>query len=104
MAELKTVRNFKPGFKKGLWFGLLNSAWETITAGLSPWTLRNKADWDRLHKLGEYTPPERDYVERTLPPRDRLAGVYFAAPEHDEDHPIHKTGNGSCRDRVWRDR
>src|SRR3546814_20769435 len=68
---------------------MLNSAWETITAGLSPWTLRNKADWDRLHKLGEYTPPERDYVERTLPPRDRLAGVYFAATEHEEDQPIH---------------
>lgn len=89
MAELKTVRNFKPGFKKGLWFGLLNSAWETLTAGLSPWTLRNKADWNRLHKLGEYTPPDRDYVERTLPPRDRLAGIYFAATEHDEDQPIH---------------
>ena len=24
--ELKTVRNFKPGFKRGLWFGLANSA------------------------------------------------------------------------------
>src|SRR3546814_2043030 len=68
---------------------MLNSAWETITAGLSPWTLRNKADWDRLHKLGEYTPPERDYVQRTLPPRDRLAGVYFSATEHDEYQPIH---------------
>ena len=36
MSELKKVRNIKPGFKKGLWFGLLNSAWETATAGLSP--------------------------------------------------------------------
>ena len=26
---------------------------------------------------------------RELPPRDRLAGVYFAATEHDEDQPIH---------------
>ena len=38
MAELKKVRNFKPGFKKGRLFGLINSGWETITAGLSPWT------------------------------------------------------------------
>jgi electron-transferring-flavoprotein dehydrogenase len=30
-----------------------------------------------------------DWVERTLPPRDRLASVYFAATEHDEDQPIH---------------
>jgi electron-transferring-flavoprotein dehydrogenase len=89
MAELKKVRNVKPGFKKGLWFGMLNAAWETATAGLSPWTLKNKADWSSLHKLGEYEEPTRDYVQRTLPPRDRLAGVYFAATEHDEDQPIH---------------
>ena len=28
-------------------------------------------------------------MERTLAPRDRLAGVYFAATEHDEDQPVH---------------
>ncbi|MEO5829986.1 MAG: electron transfer flavoprotein-ubiquinone oxidoreductase [Rhodanobacter sp.] len=89
MAELKKVRNIKPAFKKGLWFGMLNAAWETVTGGLSPWTLKNKADWSSLHKLGEYEAPERDYVQRALPPRDRLAGVYFAATEHDEDQPIH---------------
>jgi electron-transferring-flavoprotein dehydrogenase len=33
--------------------------------------------------------PERQYVPRDLPPRDRLAGVYFAATEHDEDQPVH---------------
>src|SRR6202000_601607 len=86
MAELKQVRNIKPGFKKGLWFGMLNAAWETVLKGASPWTLKNKADWSSLHKLGECEEPKRDYVHpRELPPRDRLAGVYFAATEHDED-------------------
>ena len=89
MAELKKVRNIKPAFKKGLWFGLLNAAWETVLNGASPWTLKNKADWSSLHKLGAQEEPKRDYVQRTLPPRDRLAGVYFAATEHDEDQPIH---------------
>jgi len=89
MAELKKVRNIKPGFKKGLWYGLLNAAWETATFGLSPWTLKNKADWSALHKLGAQEEPRRDYVQRTLAPRDRLAGVYFAATEHDEDQPTH---------------
>ncbi len=89
MAELKKVRNIKPAFKKGLWFGMFNAAWETVTAGLSPWTLKNKADWSLLHKLGTHEEPKRDYVQRTLAPRDRLAGVYFAATEHDEDQPIH---------------
>ena len=89
VAELKKVRNFKPAFKKGRLFGLLNAGWETLTGGLSPWTLKVKADWSSLKKLSEAESPTRDYVERTLAPRDRLAGVYFAATEHDEDQPIH---------------
>ena len=89
MRELKKVRNIKPGFKRGLWFGMVNAGFETVTAGLAPWTLRNKADYSSLFKLGEQESPKRDYLERTLPPRDRLAGVYFAATEHDEDQPVH---------------
>jgi electron-transferring-flavoprotein dehydrogenase len=94
MAELRRVRNIKPGFKRGLWFGLANAAWETAVGGLSPWTLKVKPDWSSIDKLGahEQRIPEqgrRDYVQRDLPPRDRLAGVYFAATEHDEDQPVH---------------
>jgi electron-transferring-flavoprotein dehydrogenase len=89
VAELKKVRNIRPGFAKGLWTGLVNAGWETITAGKSPWTLNNHADHSALRKLNEYESPKRDYVERTLAPRDRLASVYFAATEHDEDQPVH---------------
>ncbi len=89
MRELRAVRNVKPGFKRGLWFGMLNAAWETATGGRSPWTLRNKPDWSSLAKLGEHARPERDYVQRTLAPRDRLQGVYYAATAHDEDQPVH---------------
>ncbi len=89
MAELKSVRNIKPGFKKGLWFGMANAAWETAVGGLSPWTLKVKPDWSSLDKVGEHEEPKRDYVDRTLAPRDRLQGVYFAATEHDEDQPVH---------------
>jgi electron-transferring-flavoprotein dehydrogenase len=87
--ELKRVRNIKPGFKRGLWFGLANAAWETVTFGLSPWTLKNKPDWNALEKVAEREQATRDYVQRDLAPRDRLAGVYFAATEHDEDQPVH---------------
>jgi electron-transferring-flavoprotein dehydrogenase len=88
-AELNKVRNIRPGFHRGFWLGLANAGWETLTAGHSPWTLKNRADHSSLRKVGAYDPPARDYVERTLPPRDRLAEVYFASTQHDEDQPVH---------------
>lgn len=87
--ELHRVRNFKPGFKWGLWFGLINSGWEALTQGRSPWTLPNKADWSSLKKLDEYTSPNRGWTDRQLPPRDRLASVFFAGNVHDEAQPVH---------------
>ncbi len=89
VKELKKVRNIRPGFHKGFWLGLVNAGWETVTVGLSPWTLKNHADQSALKKVAEYEAPKRDYIDRTLPPRDRLAEVYFAATEHDEDQPVH---------------
>ncbi len=88
MRELRKVRNIKPGFKRGLWFGMANAAWETVTGGASPWTLKQTADWCSLDQL-DVAQPAHDYVQRTLPPRDRLAGVYYAATAHDEDQPVH---------------
>ena len=87
--ELKRVRNFKPAFKRGMWLGLVNSAWETLTAGKSPWTLQNTADWSRLQKLDAFSSPDRHWVERTLPPRDRVSFVFFAGNAHDENQPVH---------------
>ncbi len=87
--ELKRVRNLKPGFKRGLWFGLLNSGWEMLTGGHSPWTLKNTADYSRLEKLDEFTSPDRHWGERTLPPRDRVSFVFFAGNAHEESQPVH---------------
>ncbi|MDR1076607.1 MAG: electron transfer flavoprotein-ubiquinone oxidoreductase [Xanthomonadaceae bacterium] len=89
MAELRKVRNVKPGFKRGLWFGLCNAGLETVLGGHTPWTMKVTPDWSSLDKVGGHEQPRRDYVERTLPPRDRLQAVYFAATEHDEDQPVH---------------
>jgi len=87
--ELERVRNFKPAFKRSLWIGLLNSSWELLTAGYSPWTLKNSADWSRLAKLDEFESPERGWVQRTLPPRDRVSFVFFAGNVHEESQPVH---------------
>ena len=87
--ELRKVRNFKPGFKRGLWVGVLNWGFETLTAGHTPWTLRNSASFAATKHLDEFHSPERGWSERTLPPRDRLASVYFAGTSHDEQQPAH---------------
>jgi electron-transferring-flavoprotein dehydrogenase len=87
--ELRRVRNFKPAFKRNLWFGLVNSAWETLTGGRSPWTLKNTADYSRLKRLDEFDSPDRRWGERTLPPRDRVSFVFFAGNAHEESQPIH---------------
>ncbi len=87
--ELRRVRNIRPGFNKGLWLGLANAGWETLAGGRSPWTLRNHADHAQLARVDAQESPRRNWVERALPPRDRLASVYFAATAHEEDQPVH---------------
>ena len=88
--ELRKVRNFKPGFKKGLWLGLMNGGLETVTGGRTPWTLKNSADFRQLQRLDQFVSPDRHWhAERELKPRDRSAAVYFATTTHDESQPVH---------------
>jgi len=87
--ELREVRNFKPAFKRGLYFAMANAGLEALLKGRTPWTLRNSADWSSLKKLDEYVSPDRGWVARSLPPRDRLASVFFAGNVHDESQPVH---------------
>jgi electron-transferring-flavoprotein dehydrogenase len=89
MDELRKVRNIKPGFKRGLWFALANSALETVTGGRTPWTLRNTAAYAETRRLAEFESPDRGWVDRSLPPRDRLASVFFANNSHEENQPVH---------------
>jgi len=89
VKELYKVRNIRPAFYKGFWRGFLRAAIETVTAGKLPTTLKVHGDDTALRKLDQYIAPDRRWVERDLPPRDRLASVYFAATAHDEDQPVH---------------
>ncbi len=100
--ELKRVRNIHAGFHRGLWTGLANAALETVTCGKLPWTLPNQADWASLEKRDAYKSPQRGWVERDLPPRDRLAAVYYAQTAHDENQPVHLKVNDTsiCVDRC----
>lgn len=88
-AELKQVRNIRPGFQKGLWRGLLNALWQTLTKGRFSGTYSHHADHHCLKRLAEFTDQDRNWKTLDLAPRDRLASVYFAATEHEEDQPVH---------------
>ncbi|MGC3980340.1 MAG: electron transfer flavoprotein-ubiquinone oxidoreductase [Steroidobacteraceae bacterium] len=87
--ELFKVRNIKPGFKKGFWWGFANGALETLTGGRTPWTLQNRLDANQLKKLEDYTSPDRHWITRELPPRDRVSSVFFANNAHEESQPVH---------------
>ena len=88
--ELHKVRNIKPGFKRGFWWGFANGALETLTAGHTPWTLINRVDdAAQMKRLDAYASPDRHWVTRTLPPRDRLSSVFFAGNTHEEAQPAH---------------
>jgi electron-transferring-flavoprotein dehydrogenase len=87
--ELKRVRNIKPGFHRGLWWGIANGAFETLTAGRAPWTLSHRENHLALHRLETAPAVDRGWVARELPPRDRLAAVFHAGNVHDEAQPVH---------------
>jgi electron-transferring-flavoprotein dehydrogenase len=87
--ELYKVRNMRPGFRGGLWVGLANAALETVTGGHTPWTLPNHADHSALDRLDAAAPPDRGWVDRDIPPRDRLSAVFYAGNVHDESQPVH---------------
>jgi electron-transferring-flavoprotein dehydrogenase len=87
--ELYQVRNIRPGFRHGLWMGMLNGALETVTAGHSPWTLDHHADHAATQRLDQFASPDRDWGERTLKPRDRVSAVFFAGNAHEEAQPVH---------------
>lgn len=88
-AELYNVRNIRPGFRYGLWVGLLNAAFETyISRGKSPWTLKNHNDYSTLidaDKAKKIDYPKPDGILTF----DRLSSVYLTNTFHEENQPAH---------------
>ena len=86
--ELKKVRNIRPGFHKGLWLGLANAVFETITMGLAPWTLKNHADHKQLKPADECEAIDYPKPDGVLT-FDRLTSVSFSNTNHAENQPVH---------------
>lgn len=86
--ELYKVRNIRPGFHKGLWFGLMNAAFQVMGGWRLPMTFKNHADHAQLKKAAACTPipyPKHDGVLTF----DRLSSVQLSNTMHEEDQPAH---------------
>ena len=89
--ELYRVRNVRPGFRAGLWYGLAHAALDTyVLRGRAPWTLRHHADHDSLAPAA--------HSERIDYPRpdgkvsfDKLSSVFLSNTNHEENQPVHLT-------------
>jgi electron-transferring-flavoprotein dehydrogenase len=87
--ELHKVRNIRPGFRQGLWLGLLNAFFETyISFGASPWTLKNHDDYkslDLAQNSKKINYPKPDGILTF----DKLSSVYLTNTYHEENQPTH---------------
>ena len=87
--ELNKVRNIRPGFNKGMWFGLVNAALETyLLRGKAPWTLGHHADHEQTgnkndHQKIDYPKPDNEVTF------DRLSSVFLSNTYHEENQPAH---------------
>jgi len=86
--ELYKARNIRPGFHKGLWFGLANAAFQTIGGWLLPFTMRNHADHAQTGLAKEYQPINYPKADGVLT-FDRLSSVFLSNTNHEEDQPCH---------------
>ncbi len=89
--ELYRVRNIRPGFRAGLWLGLLHAAVDTyVFRGKAPWTLRHHPDHDSLRLAAhcekiDYPKPDGETSF------DKLSSVFISNTNHVENQPVHLT-------------
>lgn len=87
--ELRRVRNIRPGFRWGSWFGLVHAAITTyILRGKEPWTLKHHRDNEGLKRHDASKPiayPKPDGVVSF----DRNSSVFLSGTNHAENQPVH---------------
>lgn len=87
--ELTAVRNIRPGFKKGLWCGLIYAAFDTyIFRGKTPWTLHNKFDHKQLKLASNCQPINYPKYDGTIS-FDKLTALRLANINQNSDQPAH---------------
>lgn len=88
--ELKTVRNFRLYFKRGLWSGTVLGGLELkLFKGNVPWTLHHKVKDRNTLKLAKNATPIVYPKADGLITFDKMSSVYLANTQHDENQPCH---------------
>jgi electron-transferring-flavoprotein dehydrogenase len=86
--ELYKVRNIRPGFHKGYWFGFLHAAFQTLGGWMLPYTLKNHADHAQLkpaETCEKINYPKPDGILTF----DKLSSVFLSDTAHEENQPSH---------------
>ncbi|MFZ1414286.1 MAG: electron transfer flavoprotein-ubiquinone oxidoreductase [Defluviicoccus sp.] len=87
--ELRTVRNVRPSFHRGLWAGIAYSAVDTyLLRGRAPWTFKHKDDHAQLRPASACPPIEYPKPDGVVT-FDKLSSVFLSSTNHEEDQPIH---------------
>ena len=87
--ELTEARNIRPGFRSGLWVGLLLAAIDTyIWRGRAPWTWHHHPDHTQLKKAAVSRPITYPKPDGKLT-FDRLSSVFISNTSHEENQPSH---------------
>jgi electron-transferring-flavoprotein dehydrogenase len=87
--ELHGVRNIRPSFRCGLYWGLLYSALDTyLLRGAAPWTLRHHPDHLQLTRASAARPIDYPKPDGKVS-FDRLSSVFISNTNHEEDQPAH---------------
>lgn len=88
--ELSRARNIRPGFRYGLWLGLIHAAIDTyLFKGKAPWTLHHRQP---DHQCLVYA---ADATKLTYPKHDNLvtfdlmSSVFLTQSRYDENQPCH---------------
>ena len=87
--ELKKARNIRPGFSRGLYWGLANAALDSyVLRGRAPWTLQNHADHSRLEEAAKHKPIDYPKPDGQLS-FSRLDNLAHSGVNHEADQPPH---------------